>query len=769
MRTVFAGIAVFALAFAAAPQARQTTSLVLEGRVTTGTGPDTRPVRRAQVSLIGGSTESRTRPLIADTDAKGMYRFENVRTGQHRVVVAKPGFVTVTQDAVPGGAVNLERAGAIEGVVFDTNGDPYAGATVRVQLRPGATGPKGFAMAMADDLGRYRVHTLLPGDYVVEAEGSDAVQNQLLMPGEKRGAVPRTFYPAADSIETAKPVTVGKGAEISGIDLRLARPVPTMDPNAPPPPARPDATGTARIVGRVTDAVSGKPVRHARLLLVPLDGVALTNWKRADAQGRFEYTQLQARRYRLTASADGLIQMEYGQKRFGESGIAIQVRDDEEFTANVGLPRGSALEGLLFDEFGDPAAGVTVRVARKMFAAGRHRIAPLEGRNQTAVTDDRGRYRISRLDPGEYYVTALSGVYVNDMAAGGFGPTFYPGVPEAGAATPITVNLGADANATFALSPARTVTVSGRMVGSDGGPVSGRGMLMLFTRDSLKRPEFHIARGSVDPDGTFMLRNVPAGSYTLQGFGPPPTDYKGPMNLGAMPFGAMPLSVGDANVDEVVLKVTNGAALRGKFVLEDTAVAPPTARTARVTAIPVEFDSAPMGGGPAPSETRDDLTFEVLKLSGLRRILVSVSDQAWALKKIVLNGIDVTDSAVDFRGADVEGVEVVLTPKVSRLSGVVSDDKGPVSDYAVVIFSSDPTKWTDRSRFVVMARPTQQGRFELRGLPPEEYLVIALPGVIGQEWTDPDFLQQLRSQATRLLLGEGESQVLDLKLKKKPI
>ena len=769
MRTVSAGVLAMAFAFAAAPDAQQPSSAagVLEGRVATGTPKELRPLRRARVTLGGGGAGPR--PRVVDTDAKGMYRFEHVRPGDDRLWIAKPGFLPVMGERVsPGGTFILPRAGAIEGVVLDSDGDPFPSATVRVETVPGGR-TRMMATATTDDLGRYRVHSLAPGDYIVEATAADATQSQVLLPGEKGGAVPRTFYPAADSIETAKPISVAPAQDITGVDLRLSRPVPTRDPNAPPLPPRPDATGTARIAGRVTDAVTGKPVRDARLLLVPLDGVALTNWKRSDAQGRFEYTQLQARRYRLTVSADRFVQLEYGQKRPGETGIAIQVRDGEEFKADVALPRGAAIEGVLFDEFGDPAAGISVRLARRQFAAGRHRLMPLEGRGQTAVTDDRGRYRIGRLDPGEYYVTALSGIYVSEMAVGGFGPTYYPGVPDAGAAIPVTLNFGADANATFALSPARTVEVSGRMVDAEGGQVSGRGTLTLFTRDSLKRPEFHVARGGVAPDGTFVLRNVPPGSYTLQGFGPPPAGYRGPMNLGAMSFGWLALDIGDTNLEDVVLRVTDGSTLRGKVVLDDTSVAPPAAQTVRVTATPVEFDSAPIAGGPPPSQTREDLTFEVGKLSGLRRIFVNVASPNWALRKITLNGIDVTDSPVDFRTKDVDGVEVVLTPKVSRLSGSVSDDKGPISDYAVVVFSSDPTKWTDRSRFVVMARPTQQGRFELRGLPPEEYLAIALPGVTGTEWMDPDFLQQLRAQATSFTLAEGEARTLALTLKKKPI
>jgi hypothetical protein len=254
----------------------------------------------------------------------------------------------------------------------------------------------------------------------------------------------------------------------------------------------------------------------------------------------------------------------------------------------------------------------------------------------------------------------------------------------------------------------------------------------------------------------------------MQGFGPPPPDYKGPMNLGAMMFGWQPVAVGDTDVDDVLLRITGGTSLLGRFVLEDTSTAPPRAEQLRVTAIPVEFDSAPIAGGPPPSQTRDDLTFEVRSLSGLRRVLVTVSSPEWALKKITANGIDITDSAVDLREKNVEGAEVLLTPKVSRLTGTVSDDKGFIVDYAVIVFASDPTKWLERSRFVLMARPTQQGRFTVQSLPPEEYLAIALPNVSGNEWQDPEFLHQVRAQATLFTLGEGESKTLDLKLKRRP-
>jgi hypothetical protein len=93
---------------------------------------------------------------------------------------------------------------------------------------------------------------------------------------------------------------------------------------------------------------------------------------------------------------------------------------------------------------------------------------------------------------------------------------------------------------------------------------------MLFgPPDSHKRVEFNIARASTGPDGRFVLRNVPVGVYTLQGFGSPPPGYTGAGNLSAMPFGWTPLAIGDTDVDNVILNVTEGTSMRGRIAFDD--------------------------------------------------------------------------------------------------------------------------------------------------------------------------------------------------------
>ena len=61
-------------------------------------------------------------------------------------------------------------------------------------------------------------------------------------------------------------------------------------------------------------------------------------------------------------------------------------------------------------------------------------------------------------------------------------------------------------------------------------------------------------------------------------------------------------------------------------------------------------------------------------------------------------------------------------------------------------------------------RPDQQGRFSTKGLPAGHYLAIAVDVVEEGQSSDPEFLEQIRSDATPFDLGDGERKALALKL-----
>ena len=308
------------------------------------------------------------------------------------------------------------------------------------------------------------------------------------------------------------------------------------------------------------------------------------------------------------------------------------------------------------------------------------------------------------------------------------------------------------------LIPAPMATVSGVLADEAGKPIPGSVTLLQTSGGDVR--SMIMGRIAAGPDGAFAFRNVAPGTYVIQVYGRP----VGGGNLGRSPFGFLPLTVSDgSDLTGLTLRVLAGATARGKIILDGDAAPPPPARVL-VSPMPINFVSAPVGGGPPNRITRDDWTFEVSNMSGIRTVNVIVGSPEWFLKKVTLAGKDITDAAIDFQHGDVDGLEITLTSRGPTLSGTVMDADRPASDYSVIVFADDPPRWIFPSRYFAQGRPGQQGNFRIQGLPPGNYLAVALPSVQGTDWQDPEFLQQYLGVATRVALTEGETTTVSLKL-----
>jgi len=518
-------------------------------------------------------------------------------------------------------------------------------------------------------------------------------------------------------------------------------------------PASQSPVGTARVSGAVTAAGSGRPLR-ALIEILPTSG-GLPKRVRTDALGKFELTDLAAGSYRVTASASGFVSLQYGQARASEPGRSIDLKDGEQFSkADFALPKTSAIEGRLVDEFGDPAPNVDVQIARVQYVAGKSRLLPASTPRATRPTDDQGRFRIYDLPPGDYYLMALSGPFAANPTWAGFAPTFYPGTTSPSDARAIHLEPGEDAlNLSFALTPAPYATVTGRAVDASGQPQ--RAGLVMFQLHGGDVRAVIPGRGSSAPDGTFVFRNIPYGTYAIQS------------GTNATNFGSLVVTVDRPAVSDLMLPITGGATLRGKIAWEGDAPRP-TVDNIRIGSTPMDFVTGPViGAGGPPSKVNADGTFEVSNLFGTGVIRVDVRGAPYVVKSVTLDGKDVTETPIDFNKGDVDGLEIVMTSKIATLSGAVTDtDNKTVTQCTVLVFAEDPTKWTFPSRYVTMARPNQQGRFTIGTLPPGTYRAVALAAVQGPEVMDPAFLERQRGLGGQVTLGEGESKTVDLKLQR---
>lgn len=529
-----------------------------------------------------------------------------------------------------------------------------------------------------------------------------------------------------------------------------------QNPQPAPPPG-----GTARISGLVTRSDTSQPLANVTVRLVRWEGgfgqpVPL---KRTEADGRFAFDGLRAGEYAITFSADAFVTLEFGQRRPLEGGRRIQLRETEHFdNADISLPPTTAIEGRLLDEFGDPAPGMTVQIARVQFVAGKRRLMPAAGATASRPTDDLGQFRLFNLAPGDYYLMALAGPFAGPDDPSGFTVTYFPGTRVPTDASPVHLEVGRDATGiVFQLVPASMSTVSGVLTDEAGKPIPGEAMLLPTNGGDVR--SLIMGRIPVGPDGAFTFRNVAPGTYVIQAYGRP----VGGGNLGRAPFGFLPLTLAGSDVADLTLTVPTGATARGKIVLDGDA-APPVPNRVLVSPTPVNAVSAPAGGGPPNSVTRDDWTFEVNNMSGIRTVRVLVGSPQWFLKKVTLAGRDITDEPIDFRNGDVDGLEITLTSRGPTLAGTVTESDKPVSECSVIVFADEPARWVFPSRYFAQGRPAQQGTFTIQGLPPGNYLAVAVPPVQGTDWQDPEFLQQYLAAATRVSLAEAETKTISLKL-----
>ena len=457
--------------------------------------------------------------------------------------------------------------------------------------------------------------------------------------------------------------------------------------------------------------------------------------------------------------------MRFGQRRPLEAGRPIEIADAQVMErVNFSLPRGAAITGRVLDEFGDPVAGARVQALRYQLTQGTRRLTPIGIMTQS---DDTGAFRLYGLMPGDYYVSATLRALPLDGPddTTGYAPTYYPGTGSVTEAQPVPLAVAEEANVSFALMAVRTSRVSGSVLDATGAPLAN-GIVMLTSPDSIGGPQAAFGAGNrIRPDGSFTIPNVAPGSYTLTATsGGPGGAGRGGADLD-IEMGTLPVAVAGEDLTNITLVTSVGARLTGTVTIGQGSAAKPPATGIQITAQPVPAGGRGMGARPARVDA--DGTFTLTNLFGPRLILVNGLPADLTLEAVIVAGADVTDTLVDFGpNQAIENAHIVLSDRVTQISGSVSDPDGkPSRDFTVVVFPEDETKWVAPSRYLRSARPDQQGLFKVRGLPSgDRYLAVAVDYLEEGGANDPEFLDLIKGRATRFRLGPGESTTVDLKL-----
>src|SRR5262249_51863271 len=124
-----------------------------------------------------------------------------------------------------------------------------------------------------------------------------------------------------------------------------------------------------------------------------------------DAEGRFFFKDLGAGSINLTVTKAGYISGSFGQLRPLGASHSIDIADGgRRHDLVVSLWRFGTVYGRVVDDAGDPVIGVDVRVLQQAFVAGHRQATQGTPFPTRAVTDDRGMFRFTTLNPGDYFV-----------------------------------------------------------------------------------------------------------------------------------------------------------------------------------------------------------------------------------------------------------------------------------------------------------------------------------------------------------------------------
>lgn len=582
---------------------------------------------------------------------------------------------------------------------------------------------------------------------------------------------------------------------VTGAAVVLALAATLADAQTPPRDARAAnaaPVGTGAIKGVVTTADSN--ARSLRLVYVVIIG-AMTGTLRVtstDNEGRFSVSGLPADRYVIGASKPPYLGAVAGARRPARAGTPVVLAEGQTIeNVAVRLPPGAAITGVIIDERGEPAANVAVGLQQSRLQGTERTFVTVS--SATTATDDRGRYRLFSLPPGEYVVVASSGAGAIprtltdaevDAAIKGtrpasapttstepvprYSPVFFPGTTRATDATPVVLSAGEERQSVdFRLELVRTARVEGIVMTSDGQPTAVASLVMApASQNSMMRVAFG---AQLSTDGRFTISGVPPGAYTITA-----------RAMGAQAAGQFAIAQVDVSgADQTGLQLTLQPPLTfaGRIAFEGATPAPALAgRRISMRALTTGLSAT---AAPAISVTGADGTFTVTNVSPGRYLIGgplffgATSDSVtWAMQSVLVDGRDVTDLPIDIApDALPKSVVVTFVDRTQEVSGRLIQSSGTAGvDYTLVLFPSDKRYWISGSRRILTTRPGTDGQFAFGGtgptaLPPGDYLLAVVTDIDRDEQFDPALLSSLLPGATAVTLQAGEQKVQEVRIK----
>ena len=270
------------------------------------------------------------------------------------------------------------------------------------------------------------------------------------------------------------------------------------------------ATPKFNVSGNVVNSVTGEPVRRALVTLFSYpQRTAFT-----DGEGHFQIEAVAGGNLAIDAQRPGFFS---SQELPPHVQTMVEIGPNTDSVSLKLIPE-SVIFGQLTNSAGEPIENVPVRLTYLNLREGRKRW----DQRGYANTDEDGRFRFPRLQPGTYYVSAGPSAERHENVFGetappktGYPNTYYAGVPDLASASPIRVTAGQQLQADFTVARVPLRAVSGMISGY----LPDQAVSVLLTNQA--GDALPLSTQFRADTGRFELQ-APAGTYVLKAYSQSP-------------------------------------------------------------------------------------------------------------------------------------------------------------------------------------------------------------------------------------------------------
>ena len=432
----------------------------------------------------------------------------------------------------------------------------------------------------------------------------------------------------------------------------------------------------------------------------------------------------------------------------------------------LSLVRPGRITGRIVDgETGKPVAGVMLRAwdaqMLSILTMGRASFygRPSFGAGSEAITGADGEFAIPQLKPGSYVVEVSPKVLSGERLLPEFSEddlnkidsdyehTYWPGGHGADSALPVTLasGLGVDIGR-IAVRRVAYYRVRVRL------PIStctASDKLMVYEQSS----SYQLRISDNAPCEDMLIAGFPSGVSSLI------LATQGSKEVRLM--ASVPLVIGEENV-EVTAPLARGLALDGTFTAADGAAAPDFSKvnvTLRANGM------VPLADLLSPAKPDSAGAFRFIGVPAVnQKVTVSGLRTGDYVKEVRYNGIPTEGGVLPLeKGAMSQSLTIVVDDKAATITGVVKDGDRLVSQ-PFVLLASWPLPANQSFEPTARAGGDAKGAFQMTGLAPGEYRILALPSLEEYMFRAPGVLEHALATAEKVDLGPRGSRNFTLEL-----